>query len=89
MDLSTVGKWHLPKDLRVKLQAMKTSSMARVLCIDLDSQSYSGPAGGRGAYTSFSVLDPAITIERHGGKYHVTARFNLETNILRYSVLKR
>jgi hypothetical protein len=29
--------------------------MARVLCIDLDSQSYSGPGRGRGAYTSFSA----------------------------------
>ncbi|KAK1751200.1 hypothetical protein QBC47DRAFT_392424 [Echria macrotheca] len=35
-------------------------------------------------FASVSILDPVITIERHHGKYHVAARFNMETTILNY-----
>jgi hypothetical protein len=35
-------------------------------------------------YASISILDPIITIERHHQKYHVAARFNIETTILNY-----
>jgi len=65
------------------------SSMDPVLCLNLNEQPFSGPDEGRGAYCSFSILNPAITIERHGGEYHVTARFNLETTILGYEEQKK
>lgn len=39
---------------------------------------------GTAPYTSVCILDPCITIERHGGKLHVAARFNIETTILQY-----
>jgi hypothetical protein len=39
---------------------------------------------GEGAYASLSILEPVITVERHGDEYHVAARFNIETTILGY-----
>ena len=51
---------------------------------DLGNLYFKGPETGGGAYASICVLDPVITIERHHGKYHVAARFNIETTILRY-----
>jgi hypothetical protein len=48
-----------------------------------------GPEDRRGAYASFCILDPLITVERHYGNYHVAARFNLETTILGYNIRKR
>jgi hypothetical protein len=63
---------------------------APILCLDLENQLdlQSQHVEGR-PYASVSVLDPAITIERHGGKYHIAARFNLETTILDYHAKKR
>jgi hypothetical protein len=40
-------------------------------------------------YVSTCVLDPLITVERHHGKYHITARFNVESTILDYHQNKR
>ncbi|KAL3485032.1 hypothetical protein BJX62DRAFT_243363 [Aspergillus germanicus] len=36
-------------------------------------------------YVSIAILDPIITIERRHGKYHIAARFNIETAILNYA----
>ncbi|KAL2797368.1 hypothetical protein BJX66DRAFT_297695 [Aspergillus keveii] len=36
-------------------------------------------------YASIAILDPIITIERRHGKYHIAARFNIETAILNYT----
>ncbi|KAL3447636.1 hypothetical protein BJX65DRAFT_276505 [Aspergillus insuetus] len=36
-------------------------------------------------YASIAILDPIITIERRYGKYHIAARFNIETAILNYA----
>ncbi|KAJ0421472.1 hypothetical protein BJY00DRAFT_312077 [Aspergillus carlsbadensis] len=36
-------------------------------------------------YASLAILDPIITIERRHGKYHIAARFNIETAILNYA----
>ncbi|KAH6856921.1 hypothetical protein B0I37DRAFT_368797 [Chaetomium sp. MPI-CAGE-AT-0009] len=47
--------------------------------------SFSGPEHpSTPPYVAVSILDPLITIERHHGKYHVAARFNMETTILNY-----
>ena len=62
---------------------------APFLCYDLENQYFQGPAKGGGAYASISILDPMITIERHHGKYHIAARFNVETTILCYEAQKR
>ncbi|KAJ5641795.1 hypothetical protein N7490_005795 [Penicillium lividum] len=50
-------------------------------------QSLTGPDNA--PYTSTYVLDPLITVERHHGKYHITARFNIETTIVGYNLRKR
>ena len=47
-----------------------------------------GPKGKR-PYASICILDPVITVERHDEKYHVAARFNIETTILHYEMQKR
>ncbi|GKZ38934.1 hypothetical protein AbraIFM66950_011508 [Aspergillus brasiliensis] len=45
-----------------------------------------GPQGHkRPPYASIAVLDPIITIEKRHGKYHIAARFNIETAILNYA----
>jgi len=62
----------------------------RVFYLDgIKDQHFKGPRKGKGAYASVFVLDPAITVERHGEEYHFAARFNLETTILRYNTQKR
>ncbi|KAL3449639.1 hypothetical protein BJX65DRAFT_272776 [Aspergillus insuetus] len=53
----------------------------------LKDQCFRGPYPA--PYTTVCVLDPLITVERHHGKYHITARFNVETSILDYHVNKR
>src|ERR1700734_2035108 len=55
---------------------------------DLENQYFKGPGKGQGAYASVCVLDPVITLERHHGKFHIAARFNIETTILRYITQK-
>jgi len=55
---------------------------------DLENQYFKGPGKGQGAYASVCVLDPVITLERHHGKFHIAARFNIETTILRYNTQK-
>ncbi|KAB8227240.1 uncharacterized protein BDW43DRAFT_255651 [Aspergillus alliaceus] len=45
-----------------------------------------GPQGHkRPPYASIAILDPIITIEKRHGKYHIAARFNIETAILDYA----
>ncbi|KAF4213132.1 hypothetical protein CNMCM8980_007390 [Aspergillus fumigatiaffinis] len=51
-----------------------------IACFPVKDQWFRGPSSG--PYVSIYVLDPLITVERHHGKYHITARFNLETTIL-------
>ncbi|KAL5593038.1 hypothetical protein FOBRF1_012140 [Fusarium oxysporum] len=52
----------------------------------LQDLTFTGPHGRkRQAYASIAILDPIITIERHHGKYHIAARFNIETAILNYA----
>ncbi|KAF5724799.1 hypothetical protein FMUND_476 [Fusarium mundagurra] len=47
---------------------------------------FTGPCGHkRPPYASLAILDPIITVERHFGKYHIAARFNIETAILDYA----
>jgi hypothetical protein len=47
-------------------------------------------SNARGApYVSIGILDPLITVERHHGKYHITARFHVETTIVDYSAHKK
>lgn len=56
----------------------------------LQDLTFIGPKGTKGSpYVSIAVLDPIITIERHHGKYHIAARFNIETAILNYAMQKR
>ncbi|KAL3458365.1 hypothetical protein BJX64DRAFT_279954 [Aspergillus heterothallicus] len=51
----------------------------------LQDLTFTGPQRQkRPAYASLAILDPIITIERHHGKYHIAARFNIETAILNY-----
>ncbi|KAF2498534.1 hypothetical protein BU16DRAFT_615564 [Lophium mytilinum] len=57
---------------------------AGIKCCFLQNLSFTGPANASKPYVSISILDPIITIERHHGKYHIAARFNLETSILNY-----
>ena len=59
------------------------------IIVDLNDQFFRGPVSqkdqkGIAPYTSVSILDPCITIERHGGRLHIAARFNIETTILQY-----
>ncbi|RKK66282.1 hypothetical protein BFJ69_g15546 [Fusarium oxysporum] len=52
----------------------------------LQDLTFTGPSGHkRPAYASIAILDPIITIERRHGKYHIAARFNIETAILDYA----
>jgi hypothetical protein len=50
-----------------------------------------GPnANAKGApRVSIGVLDPLITVERHHGKYHITARFHVETTIDDYNAHRK
>jgi hypothetical protein len=66
----------------------KAAALEPFACYNIENQYFNGPKG-KGAYASICVLDPIITIERHHGKYHIAAAFNIETTILRYSTQKR
>ena len=53
---------------------------AAPLCINLnDQEAILGPSSG--AYASFAILQPVITVELLDKEYHISARFNLQTNI--------
>jgi hypothetical protein len=60
-----------------------------ILCLDVADQYFQGPERSKGPYAAISVVDPVITVERHGGKYHIAARFNIETTIQGYSTKRR
>ena len=60
-----------------------------VRCLNVANQYFKGPKEGKGPYASISILDPVVTIELHGGKYHIAARFNVETTILYYNTKKK
>jgi hypothetical protein len=62
---------------------------APAMIVNLDDQSFLGPEEGGDSYTSIGVLNPCITIERHGQQIHIAARFNIETTIQDYSSAKR
>jgi hypothetical protein len=64
------------------------AAKGKVLIYDLENQYFTGPRSRHGAYASVSILNPAITVERHHGKYYIAASFNTETTILRYSTQK-
>jgi hypothetical protein len=49
-------------------------------------QWFTGPKNA--PYASICVLDPLMTVERHHGQYHITARFNIETTVLEYDLRK-
>lgn len=73
-----------------KNQSGKESKMHEpALYVDLDDQYFVGPSNRKEAYASFHVLDPIITVERHGDEFHIAARFNIETTILGYGSRKR
>jgi len=56
-----------------------------IQCYLLRSISFDGPQhASTGPYASVSILEPLITIERHHGKYHIAARFNIEATLLDY-----
>ncbi|KAJ6164040.1 hypothetical protein N7470_002712 [Penicillium chermesinum] len=50
----------------------------------LRDQWFRGQNAKGAPYVSIGVLDPLITVERHHGKYHITARFHVETTIIDY-----
>ncbi len=53
-------------------------------CIYLANQSSGGPEKTSGHRVATFVTDPVITIERHSEKYHISARFDIETAIEGY-----
>lgn len=57
---------------------------SQIQCYYLHNLSFHGPSAASKPYVSVSILDPIMTIERHHGKYHIAARFNIETTILNY-----
>ncbi|KAL3480155.1 hypothetical protein BJX99DRAFT_220830 [Aspergillus californicus] len=60
--------------------------MAGFTSYHLQDLTFTGPQGYKKApYASVAILDPIITIERRHGKYHIAARFNIETAILNYA----
>jgi hypothetical protein len=59
------------------------------LSAPLKNQYLHKPEHSKRAYVSISILDPAITIERHHERYHIAARFNFETTILQYDTRQR
>jgi hypothetical protein len=65
-------------------QKAKEDERSKIQCYLLPNLSARGPSNATSPYASISILDPLITIERHHGKYHVAARFNIETTILNY-----
>jgi hypothetical protein len=60
--------------------------MAGFASYHLQDLTFTGPQDTkRKPYASLAILDPIITIERRHGKYHIAARFNIETAILNYA----
>jgi hypothetical protein len=57
---------------------------SQIQCYYLHDLSFHGPSAASKPYVSVSILDPITTVERHHGKYHIAARFNIETTILNY-----
>lgn len=70
----------------------RNPDLAKIFYIDvgnqLDLQDTPFPSLKK-PYASVSVLDTVITVERHGGNYHVSARFNIETTIEDYNSRER
>jgi hypothetical protein len=66
---------------------------SNVAYFGLRDQWFKGPnanANAKGApCVSIGVLDPLITVERHHGKYHITARFHVETTIVDYNAHRK
>ncbi|KAJ0414716.1 hypothetical protein BJY00DRAFT_20113 [Aspergillus carlsbadensis] len=50
----------------------------------LRDQWFRGSTAKGAPCVSIGILDPLITVERHHGKYHITARFHVETTIADY-----
>jgi hypothetical protein len=57
--------------------------------VDLQDQYSIRPNDEKGPYSSFYILDPVITVERHDKEIRIAARFNIETTVLRYNSQKR
>lgn len=52
----------------------------------LQDVTFTGPKSPKTPpYATIAILDPIITIERRYAKYHIAARFNIETAILNYA----
>ncbi|KAL3477170.1 hypothetical protein BJX99DRAFT_257646 [Aspergillus californicus] len=81
-DLVEPGLIGTPSNLSVN-----EADRSRIAYFGIKDQWFKGPNGS--PYTSIGVLDPLITVERHHGKYHITARFNIETTILDYNMHKK
>jgi hypothetical protein len=62
---------------------------AKVLVLDVLDITFPEPNSPDASHASISVLDPVITIERHNGKYHLAARFNIKRTILDYHLKTR
>ncbi|KAL3483945.1 hypothetical protein BJX62DRAFT_244422 [Aspergillus germanicus] len=77
-----------PSNLTVDEQEKKN-----VAYFGLRDQWFRGPNANTNAKgapcVSIGVLDPLITVERHHGKYHITARFHLETTIVDYNAHRK
>jgi hypothetical protein len=85
---------YIPDDLLPELFAhtarlQEQGPKEPALFVDLADQHFIGPNDGKGPYSSFCILDPVITVERHDKKFHIAARFNIETTVLRYNAQKR
>lgn len=55
----------------------------------LRDQWFRGPNAKGAPCVSIGVLDPLITVERHHGKYHITAWFHVETTIVDYNARRK
>jgi len=68
---------------------VKTVTEEPICCFDLPDLHFGGPRATNTPYMSVAILDSHITIERHGGNYHIASRFNLETTILDYHIREK
>jgi hypothetical protein len=72
------------KQPETKLRLKRGSPLTEpILCLDLPNQ-YLEQRAIKDPHASVAILDPVVMIERHGGNYHISARFNLETAIVGY-----
>jgi hypothetical protein len=55
----------------------------------LRDQWFRGPNAKGTPCVSIGILDPLITVERHNGKYHITARFHVQTTIIDYNTHRK